>query len=234
MKEFLLQDINKAFGARKVLQNTELALRAGKCYLLIGANGAGKSTLLRICAGLEKPDSCRIDIGTGFASWKHYRHVLQSQIVYLHQQPYMFDGSVIRNLAYALPRQLDKSERAQRIDMALHWAGLQDIADNYAKTLSGGERQRVALARAWLRNPKVMLLDEPSNNLDEEAKQRTNALLISLKAQGIALLVASHEAEKFALVSDGTLELRNGKLISKSPPTLFPENVIPLVKTHQA
>ena len=223
-----------AFGARTVLNHTGLSLYAGKCFLLTGANGTGKTTLLRICAGLEKPDSCLVDIGMGCASWKHYRPILQAQIVYLHQQPYMFDGSVIRNLAYALPRQLDKTERAQRIDMALHWAGLEAIAHNYAKTLSGGERQRVALARAWLRSPKIMLLDEPSNNLDEEAKQRTLALLISLKAQGIALLIASHEAEHFTTVADGTLELRNGTLATKSPSSSLPSNVIPLIKTQQA
>jgi tungstate transport system ATP-binding protein len=233
MKQISLQDISKSFSARKVLQHTGLTLRAGECQLLIGANGAGKSTLLRICAGLEKPDSCRIDIGAGYLTWRQYRHVLLTHVVYLHQQPYMFDGSVIRNLAYALPRQLDKVERAERIDIALHWAGLEPIADNYAKTLSGGERQRVALARAWLRSPKVMLLDEPSNNLDEEAKQRTNALLLSLKAQGIALLVASHEANRFAAVADSTLELRDGKLVIKTPP-VHPNNVIPLIKTQQA
>lgn len=233
MTQFSIQDIHKAFGTRKVLQGATLFLNAGKCCLLTGINGAGKSTLLRICAGLERPDACYIDDGAGLVSWKRYRRILQAQTVYLHQQAYMFDGSVMQNLAYAL-HHTDKSTRQERIDLALHWAGLTPIAHNWAKTLSGGERQRVALARAWLRSPKIMLLDEPTNNLDEEAKQRTIVLLMSLKAQGIALLIASHETDYFSTIADETLDLVNGQLTRRTAVSFVSDNVITLAKTRQA
>lgn len=234
MSYIAFSNVNKAFGKRQILQGTELTLHAGQCCLLIGQNGAGKSTLQRICAGLEKPDMARVDTGHGAQTWKRQRRYLQTHCVYLHQQAFMFDGTVIHNLAYALPRTLSKQDQQARIKVALQWAGLEAIAHNWAKTLSGGERQRVALARAWLRSPRFMLLDEPTNNLDEEVKQRTLDLILSLKAQGIALLIASHDIEQFHSVADQCFELSQGKLVSQfsaSPPST---NIIPLIKTQQA
>jgi tungstate transport system ATP-binding protein len=228
MKQITLQDIHKSFGARRVLQGTTLSLESGKCYLLTGPNGVGKSTLLRICAGLEKPDSGFVKTEDGLYRWKHYRKVLRAQTVYLHQTPYMFDGNVIQNMAYALRGRSSKTERDERINMALRWAGLDDgIATSWARTLSGGERQRVALARAWLCSPNIMLLDEPTNNLDEEAKQRTIALLMSLKAQGIILLIATHETNRFDVIANEKLELAHGQLTASPMPNTGNTNVIP-------
>ena len=233
MPYIVFSKIQKSFGKRQILQGTELTLHTGKCYLLTGANGTGKSTLQRICAGLEKPDMAMVDTGQGAQSWKHQRQYLQTHCVYLHQQAFMFDGTVAHNLAYALPRSLSREERAAKIEVALHWAGLEAIADCWAKTLSGGERQRVALARAWLRSPRYMLLDEPTNNLDEEAKQRTIALIMSLKAQGISLLIASHEAEQFKPVANEFVELSQGKIVSALSSKPYSDNVVPFNKTQQ-
>jgi tungstate transport system ATP-binding protein len=234
MSEISFNNIHKTYAKRSILQGATFTLRSGRCCLLFGPNGAGKSTLQRICAGLEKPDSGRVSSRNCEQTWKRQRHYLQTQCVYLHQQAYMFDGSVVQNLVYALPRTTTKTERQGLINMALHWAGLEAIADSWAKTLSGGERQRVALARAWLRSPRYMLLDEPTNNLDETAKQRTLALLMSLKAQGIALLIASHDTQHFESVTDDWLELRQGKIVSRPSATSYTGNVIPLHKIQQA
>lgn len=233
MSHIVFGDIHKAFGKRQILQGAELRLQGGQCFLLSGPNGAGKSTLQRICAGLEKPDKGWIDTGTGARSWRQQRRVLQTSCVYLHQQPFMFDGSVKQNLAYPRTHAIPKAERQARIEIALHWAGLESIADCWAKTLSGGERQRVALARAWLRAPRYMLLDEPTNNLDDDAKQRTLSLLQSLKAQGIALLIASHEAEHFQPVADGWFELSAGKIVHKIPTSEHSDNIITLARSRK-
>jgi len=230
-----LQGIYKAFGKRQVLQGADLYLKAGRCYMLTGPNGAGKSTLLRICAGLEKPDNCRVDTGSGFSKWKQVRNILRTQSVYLHQQPYMFDGNVIQNLAYALRKNKDKLSNQERINMALQWAGLDGpVVHSWAKSLSGGERQRVALARAWLCTPRIMLLDEPTNNLDEKAKKRTIAMLMSLKTQGITLLIASHETDHFEKIADEMLEIVNGKLVSIKMTPAPSVNVFPHEKITQA
>ncbi len=236
MSYIAFSETHKAFGRRHILQGVGISLREGQCCLLTGQNGAGKSTLQRIIAGLERPDSAQVDVGDGYHSWKAQRKFLQANCVYLHQQPFMFDGSVAENLAYALPRTLTKAERLHRIQVALTWAGLEDIAECWAKTISGGERQRVALARAWLRSPRYMLLDEPSNNLDEDAKRRTLTLLESLKVQGIAMVVASHEAEQYRCIADEQLDLAQGRISARTGvgSTLPPSNIIPINKFQQA
>lgn len=234
MTQLCFINIQKRFGLRRILTGTDLVLSSGHCSLLSGANGAGKSTLLRICAGLEKPDQGEVDIGSGNQSWKRCRQMLQAETVYLHQQPYMFDGSVIQNLAYALPRRTPQSKRKQLVSKALAWAELESIATISAKTLSGGERQRVAIARAWLRQPTVMLLDEPTTNMDQEARQRTVQLLRSLKEQGIALLVASHDPKHFYCLTNSWLHLSAGLIETLPSNTELADNIIPLSSVRQA
>jgi tungstate transport system ATP-binding protein len=234
MSNIKFLDIYKCFGKRKILTGVKLNLSSGHCSLLTGANGAGKSTLLRICAGLEKPDKGKLDIGLGRQSWKHQRHVLHCITVYLHQQPYMFDGNVMQNLAYALPQGMGKDESKQRIDDALYWAELEEIAKNSAKTLSGGERQRIAIARAWLRQPGIMLLDEPTANMDQDARQRTLQLLRSLKEQGIALLVASHDPAHFYTLADEWLVLDQGHLTNKGVYEPTADNIVSIRPSQRA
>jgi tungstate transport system ATP-binding protein len=205
--------LRKRFDKREVLNDIELNLQAGECTLLSGANGAGKTTLLRILSGLEKPDSSQIAFATdSLKPWRRCRSDLQKHILYLHQQPYMFDGSVRYNLGYALGKGLDKPSRRRLIDTAIDWAGLHHLTETPAKSLSGGERQRVSLARAWLRNPRILLLDEPTANLDHEARERTLDLLKSFKKQGIALLLASHDPLHFSAFIDRHLHLYKGRL----------------------
>ena len=234
MSHIEFTNLHKHFGHRQILTGTDLALTSGQCSLLSGANGAGKSTLLRICAGLEKPDMGEVNIGLGRQAWKRYRCMLQAEAVYLHQQPYMFDGSVIQNLAYALPGSTPRARHRLRISEALAWAELESIASNSAKTLSGGERQRVAIARAWLREPAIMLLDEPTTNMDQEARRRTMQLLHSLKQQGIALLIASHDPEHFYSLTNHWLELSSGRIENVLFVSEQADNVIPLAQSQRA
>lgn len=206
------RDICKHYARRSILEGLELYLCTSRCTLLTGENGAGKTTLLRILGGFEKPEQFTADTGCQHLSWRHYRKLLQDSVMYLHQQAYMFEGSVRDNLAYALDHHLSKAEREQRIRTALEWAGLEKIADTRAKTLSGGEYQRVALARAWLRKPRILLLDEPTANMDKEARNRTITLLQRLRDEGMALLIASHDPGYFATLADEHLNLSAGRL----------------------
>lgn len=205
-------DIHKRFGRRPVLINVNIQLNGGECTVITGANGTGKTTLLRIMAGLEKPDSASVDMGLGDTRWRRCHAALRTKILYLHQHPYLFDCSVSSNLAYAISDKHDRSLRQQRISEALEWAGLTAIAENHAKTVSGGERQRLALARAWLREPRALLLDEPTANLDPDARTRTLELLYRLKESGIALLIASHDPHHFTSLADKQLQLTQGIL----------------------
>lgn len=222
-------DIHKRYNGRTVLSATNIQLSGGECTVLTGPNGAGKTTLLRIMAGLEKPDRGSIDTGLGATRWRRCCATLRTRILYLHQHPYLFDGSISRNLAYAITEKQKRSLRQQRISEALKWAGLTAIADNHAKTLSGGERQRVALARAWLREPRALLLDEPTANMDPEARTRTLELLNRLKQSGIALLVASHDPHHFSSLADRHLQLTQGILAEEFSDDT---NVTPFRRIH--
>ncbi|MCW8935024.1 MAG: energy-coupling factor ABC transporter ATP-binding protein [Gammaproteobacteria bacterium] len=205
-------DIRKRFGQKQILDNSEIEITSGKCILLCGKNGSGKTTFLRIIAGLETPDSGFVNTGLGKYHWKKCRQQLRNSVVYLHQQPYMFEGDVISNLNFSLDNKLKQKQRLQRIRSALEWAGLESIAENSAKTLSGGELQRVAITRAWLRNPKILLLDEPVTNMDYESRLRTIDLLLNLKQQGVALVVSSHDPVHFEALTDNWLQLSEGRL----------------------
>ena len=204
--------INKRFGHNQVLIDSELEIKSGECILLCGNNGSGKTTLFRIIAGLEVPDSGFVNTGLGKYTWKKCRPQLRDTVVYLHQQPYMFDGNVISNLNFSLHNKLSHKQRSERIKSAIEWAGLENIAENSAKTLSGGERQRVAITRAWLRNPKILLLDEPITNMDHDSRIRTIELLHNLKEQGVALVVSSHDPVHFEALTDTWLQLSEGSL----------------------
>ncbi|MBG7601548.1 MAG: energy-coupling factor ABC transporter ATP-binding protein [Gammaproteobacteria bacterium] len=222
-------DIHKRFGKRHVLIGANIQLSGGACTVLTGPNGVGKTTLLRIMAGLEKPDRGSIDMGLGATRWRRCYAALRTRILYLHQHPYLFDGSVSSNLAYAISDKHNRCLCQQRIKEALKWAGLTAIAENHAKTVSGGERQRVALARAWLREPRALLLDEPTANLDPEARTRTLELLFRLKESGIALLIASHDPHHFASLADKHLQLTQGILAEELSDNT---NVTPFRRAH--
>ncbi|MEJ2621708.1 MAG: ABC transporter ATP-binding protein [Candidatus Thiodiazotropha sp.] len=211
---FKVQALKKRYAKRQVLDQIAFSLQAGQTHLLSGDNGAGKTTLLRILAGLEKPDRLQIDLGYGTLNWRNSKTALQRQALYLHQHPYMFDGTVNYNLNYAISAKLTKRQRQQQIDQALEWADLKPLAGAPAKSLSGGEKQRVSLARAWLKRPAVLLLDEPTSNLDQESRLRTLKLLEAFKSEGTAMLLASHDPMHFPSLIDQHLHLDQGKLIS--------------------
>lgn len=206
------EQLAKSFKGRVIFQDVKIDFQAGQCHLLLGDNGAGKSTLLRILAGLLKPEDGKIEIGLGTATWPKQRNVLRSKIMYLHQAPYLFDGSVQKNLQYALPGHVSRSQQQTNLQAVMAWAGLQSLADNPAKQLSGGEKQRLALARARLRQPEIMLLDEPTANLDYKAREQTVELLKSLKSSGVSLLIACHDHHELDSLADGVYRLGNGQL----------------------
>jgi tungstate transport system ATP-binding protein len=181
--------------------------------ILSGDNGAGKTTLLKIMAGLEPADAGEVSYGGKVlplrTAPKHYR----DNIVYLHQSPYLFDCSVIDNVAYGLRRlRVSRATVQTKVAEVLEWAGLEHLGKRNAKYLSGGEKQRVALARARALAPKVLLLDEPIASMDYKSRERTYVLIERLKKEGMGVVITSHELYAVLPLADVHMYLHDGKL----------------------
>ena len=220
-------NIEKRFADRRILAGVDLQVTGGECQLLCGENGAGKSTLLRILAGIESPNAGDVIDEWGQRRWRRAKRQLLRDVIYLHQRPYLFEGTVEYNLRY--PLRGSRLQRSQLVRKGLEWSGLTDLADQPVHNLSGGERQRVALARAWLRHPRVMLLDEPTTNMDSACRHRTVDLLQTLRDSGVALIIATHDPMHFATLADRMWCLADGRLSEETEALAgFPDKVTPI------
>jgi len=209
------QRICQRYGKREILNDVSIQLGRGQLLLLSGENGAGKSTLLRIMAGLLRPDAGEVVDETGRRSISRGRKSLLERVMYLHQIPYLFEGSVKKNLQFV--QQQGAPEQRMQLGQALEWVGLSHLEDENAKTLSGGERQRVALARALLRRPQFLLLDEPTAHLDAESIAQIAQLLAELKSRTVSMLIASHETSHLDQLIDIEYRLDQGCLKKSLP-----------------
>lgn len=217
---FNFSGISKRFGRNQVLEDTGLSLRSHDCIVMTGENGAGKTTLLRIIAGLEQPDRFHLAIDDGKAeTWRSLRKRLLKSIMYLHQQPYMLAGTLRRNLDYAAKLNPGIVDRSSAVNKAMQWAGLEQLAEQNAASLSGGQKQRVALARARLRGPQILLLDEPTANLDNESRQRTLKMLQEFRDTGTAILIVSHDPNIFEELVTASLHLEECRIQGVIPPS---------------
>jgi len=207
-------DIHKAFHTRPLLDIKTFSLQPGHCIALTGHNGAGKTTLLKILAGLEAPQHARVSYrGAPTLPWQQLRQTLRHEVVYLHQFPYMFDATVMKNVAYGLARQhVPQPHRHRLVREALRQVGLEHLIEADAKKLSGGERQRVALARALVLEPQLLLLDEPTASMDREGREQIIPLLQQLKERGLTCVIVSHDVSTLGNLPNSYLKLEGGKL----------------------
>ncbi len=168
-----LRNVRKAYGQRWALNLEEgLDIYAGEVLAIVGPSGAGKSTLLRMLNFLEFPDSGSITFEGHTMTANDLPLPLRRKVTTVFQRPALLSTSVYQNILYGLQLR-GKTDGKAAIQPLLQRLGLADLANAQARTLSGGEAQRVALARALVLNPDVLLMDEPTANLDPY-----NALLI--------------------------------------------------------
>ena len=190
-------------GGQLLFDIDEFTVPESTCIVLSGRNGAGKTTLLKILAGLDAPDRAEILCDGEALPWKLARARLRQQVVYLHQQPYMFDKTVAENVAYGLRHAgLTRAQVAERVEQALDWARLSKLATRNARQLSGGEQQRVALTRARVLSPRLLLLDEPLANMDINSRGQTIELIRRFKSEGVSTIVTSHEPHISTMIGD--------------------------------
>ena len=209
-----LADVRKSFGARELFRIEQLIIERGRAYVLTGPNGSGKTTLLRMLAGLEAGQEGIFmfhDTPVDFAP--RYPERLRRAIVYVHQHPYLFHTSLQHNIEYGLRRRdVPGEERRLRVEEAIAWAGLGQRRAVPPQSLSGGEKQRAALARVRALRPELILLDEPTSNLDKEGRAQTLDLLAQLRDERRTVIVACHDQEVIDLDGLARLHLENGAL----------------------
>ena len=208
----ILSGLRKRFGARLLFEIDRLAIEAGRSYVLIGSNGSGKTTLLRILAGLEDAEG-EMRFRDRLVREGPERETLRRSIVYVHQHPYLFHTTLRHNMEYGLRcRGVPAAERERRVEEAIAWAGLGEHRATPPAQLSGGERQRAALARVRALEPDLMLLDEPTSNLDREGQARTLALLAQLRDENRTVIVACHDQQVISLPGVQRLQLEDGRI----------------------
>ena len=209
-----LVHLRKSYGERRLLDLEGLEIEAGHAYAVTGDNGAGKSTLLRILAGLEPGEIAGFEFRGVPLTHGRLPETVRHDIVYVHQHPYLFHTSVARNIGYGLKaRGIDEAERARLVEEAVAWAGVDHLRGVPPARLSGGEKQRVALARARVLKPRLFLLDEPTANLDGEARGQVIALIRQLAQDNVGLLIACHDRELIELPGMRRFHLESGKLV---------------------
>jgi tungstate transport system ATP-binding protein len=214
-----LTGLRKDFGARRILDIPEFALEAGKGYILTGDNGSGKTTFLRVLAGLELATIDTYEFDERTLPLATLRDWIRYQVIYVEQHPYLFNTSIAHNIEYGLKvRGMAKPIRDTLVREAIEWAGVKHVCTVAPKHLSGGEKQRVALARAKILNPKLVLLDEPTANLDQTARAQTIALIQKMCQQNNCVLIACHDHDLIRLPDMRVLSLVNGTIVHSPNP----------------
>lgn len=191
------KQISMRFKDRVLFHIPSLTIGPNEAVYLKGANGVGKTTLLKILAGLMKPSSGDILPSTNGLFGRLTGNLGRKDVIYLHQSPYLFDGSVYNNVAYGLKYKIrDGHQKRSQVIHALRLVGLETLANEHISVLSGGEKQRVAMARAWVLKPSILLMDEPSASLDTESTIKLMEMAQSLLAHGSSIVVTSHQANE--------------------------------------
>lgn len=212
------RNLEMSFGSRQLFQTELLELHQGDVIYLQGDNGSGKSTLMKILAGLMPPTKGVVEVhGFPTEAWWQ-RHTLLGKAVYLHQHPYLFDGTVEYNLNYGLNLSSEtKANAKRRIAQAIDMAQLSSLLHARASDLSGGERQRLAIARAWILLPKLLLLDEPTSNMDKYSQELVLQMIQQLKKEGTGMLLSSHQNCALTSICELHWQIEGGRVLTTSP-----------------
>lgn len=215
---YQLTHVTKVYQQRAVLQIEQLTIGAGEMLALVGPSGAGKSTLLRLLNFLETPSSGTLTFqGAAFSDQQPMSLALRRTVTTVFQRPLLLHRSVRANVEFGL--QL-RSRRTNHVAVAtaLEAVGLHHLANQPAHTLSGGEAQRVALARAIVIEPTVLLLDEPTANLDPYNVKLIEETVLRLnQEQGCTVVLVTHNLFQARRLAHRAALLLDGQLVEVAP-----------------
>lgn len=233
-----IQNLNKSYGDTQVLSNCRLQVRAGEILALLGASGCGKSTLLRLIAGLESPDNKQSAAhqlacddskqtklylsGQDIMHWPPYRRPVNMMFQSYALFPHL---NVRDNIAFGLRYEqqtcarLNKAQQKLRVNEVLALVKLEEQAKRYPHQLSGGQCQRVALARALVKQPQLLLLDEPMAALDHQLRQQTQKELRKLQQRlGISFILVTHDRTEAMAMADRIAIMDAGRVVQIDTP----------------
>ena len=215
-----LTEISKEYD-KEVLKVDKLVFKKGLIYGIIGPSGAGKSTLLRIINLLTPPSSGSYQfLGEPLSAINGQgRLKLQREMSLVFQKTLLFRDSVWNNIAYGLKaRGYTRKEIEERVSRLLEQLGMEELALRRADTLSGGEAQRVAIARAVAFEPKLLLLDEPTANLDPINVELIEDIILKMsRAKVITVVMVTHNVFQARRIADEVIFIDNGAVVESGP-----------------
>jgi tungstate transport system ATP-binding protein len=207
-----LHNITKKFGDKTILNIDQLDFKAGMITGIIGPNGSGKSTLMKIIAGLDKEYT-----GLLYIEGQEMNKEICKNMTLVFQKPYLINTDVYNNIAYPLKiRGLSQVEIKNKTDKMIELLQLKEIMKQNARSLSGGEMQKVALARAIVFEPKLLLLDEPTSNIDPKTMQlMENAIKYINQHCNTTVVLVTHNIRQLQRVCSQAVFMLDGKVVEQ-------------------
>ncbi len=215
-----LQNVRKYYEQKLVLDVPEIEFESNRKYSIVGPNGSGKSTLLNILAILDKPTQGDVFFN-GENIWKSSKNIkyFRDNFVLVLQQPFLFNTTVFNNVSFGLKlKSVAKNEIKKRVVEILEKVGLKNFDNRNARKLSGGEMQRVAIACAAVLKPNVLLLDEPTSNLDKTGTFALEKIIENLNA---TVILTTQNIEQAYRLNSKPLSIVNSKIVLNSIDNLF-------------
>jgi energy-coupling factor transport system ATP-binding protein len=221
-QRLLVNDLHFAYNGADVLRGIDLKIAPGEMVTLMGRNGSGKTTLLKCIVGLLRPGQGQITLNGRSITGSDTAEICRS-VGYLPQEPdaMLFADTVMDELQVTLRNHsLQKTPPIPPTDL-LARLGLDTSAGAYPRDLSVGQRQRVALGAVTVTRPRLLLLDEPTRGLDYTLKRQLVALLREWQAEGVSVLLVTHDVELVAQAADRVVILDQGQVIADDAPQVL-------------